>query len=282
MHHTTRAATARLNESEVGRVMELSWDMLLGGLSPSAFFATIVITIFAAFVKGTIGFAMPLIMISSFAAFMPPPLALAALVLPTVVTNCQQAFRQGGGATWTTVLKYRRIISMLMLFTVVSAQFLLVMPTWLLMALLGVPVTAFALSQLTGRQLRLQLRHQRGAEYGFGTVAGLYGGISGVWGPPVVIYLVSVDAEKREAIRVQGVIFLIGSLVLLAAHLQSGVLNAETVGLSTALIVPALLGMWLGFRLQDWLNQDLFRRWTLILLAMTGLNLIRQAIVPFL
>jgi len=259
---------------------EQLWTAVLGGLTPMAFTAAVMVTLFAAFVKGAIGFAMPLIMISAFAAFMPPPLAVAALIFSVVVTNGLQAFRQGGGAVWGTVIKYRRMIAMIVIFIVVSAQFLLVMPTWLLLGLLGLPVTAFALSQLAGHPWRLRLRHQRGAEYALGMIGGLYGGISGVWGPPVIVYLVSINAEKREALRVQGVVFLIGGVVLLSAHLQSGVLNATTLPLSAALVVPALLGMWLGFRLQDRLDQSRFRRWTLILLALTGLNLVRQALAP--
>lgn len=250
----------------------------MGGLSPATFAAALAITLFAGFVKGAIGFAMPLIMISAFAAFMPPPVALAALILPTLVTNLQQAFRQGVGPAWESVVKYRRLIATIVVFIVISAQFVLVIPPWLLLGLLGVPLTAFALVQLAGRDLRLQLRHRRGAEYALGTLGGFYGGIAGVWGPPVIVYLVSIDAEKREMVRVQGVVFLIGVVVLLAAHLQSGVLNARTIPLSAALCLPALVGMWIGFRLQDRLDPLRFRRWTLVLLAITGLNLVRQAV----
>ena len=250
-----------------------------GGLSPVAFGLAVAVTLFAGFVKGAIGFAMPLIMISAFAAFMPPALALAALILPVVVTNSQQAFRQGPRAAWDTTVKYRRMIAMIVLFIVVSAQFVLVIPGWLMLGLLGVPVTAFALVQLLGVDLRLQLKHRKGAEYGLGVMGGLYGGISGVWGPPVIVYLVSVGAEKYERVRVQGVIFLIGGIVLLSAHLQTGVLNALTLPLSLALVVPAALGMWLGFKLQDRLDPLRFRRWTLILLAITGLNLVREAVM---
>ena len=259
--------------------MEQAMAAVSGGLSPAALVAAVAITLFAGFVKGAIGFAMPLIMISAFAAFMPPPLALAALILPVVVTNSQQAFRQGVSAAWATVVKYRRMIAMIVIFIVISAQFVLVIPAWLMLGLLGVPVTAFALVQLAGRDLRIQLRHRNGAEYALGTIGGLYGGISGVWGPPVIVYLVSVGAEKREAVRVQGVIFLIGGVVLLAAHLQSGVINDQTLPLSAALVVPSALGMWLGFRLQDRLDPLRFRRWILILLAITGLNLVREAVM---
>jgi hypothetical protein len=74
------------------------------------------------------------------------------------------------------------------------------------------------------------------------------------------------------------VVFLISAVMLLGAHLASGVLNALTLPVSALMMVPAMAGMWLGFRLQDRLNPARFRRWTLVLLALTGLNLLRRAL----
>ena len=44
------------------------------------------------------------------------------------------------------------------------------------------------------------------------------------------------------------------------------------------MVVPAFVGMRLGFALQDRLDVAQFRRWTLILLVLTGANLIRRAL----
>jgi hypothetical protein len=68
-------------------------------------------------------------------------------------------------------------------------------------------------------------------------------------------------------------------VVLTVAHIGSGVLNAQTAPASALLVIPAMVGMWLGFRAQDRLDAARFRRWTLILLLLTGLNLIRRALV---
>ena len=57
--------------------------------------AALAITFVAGFVKGAVGFAMPLIMISAFTAFLAPDQALAGLILPTLLTNISQAFRAG-------------------------------------------------------------------------------------------------------------------------------------------------------------------------------------------
>ena len=107
---------------------------------------------------------------------------------------------------------------------------------------------------------------------------GLVGGISGIWGPPLVVLLLSLHAPKAEQMRVQGVVFFIGAMVLTAAHLQSGLLNAQTLPFSAALVVPAIVGMGLGYLAHDRLDVTQFRRWTLVLLVLTGLNLVRRAL----
>ena len=57
------------------------------GLDPWQFWAVFAVTTFAGFVKGAIGFAMPLIMASAFASILPAQVALAALILPVLTTN---------------------------------------------------------------------------------------------------------------------------------------------------------------------------------------------------
>ena len=251
----------------------------LGGLDPFHFGLALAITLFAGFVKGAVGFAMPMIMISAFSSFLPPETALAGLILPTVVTNLSQAFRQGTQAAWQTVVTYRRILGATVIFIVISSRFVHVIPQNLFLLLLGLPITAFAVAQLAGVNLALKLEHRARAEWVLGGIGGLYGGISGVWGPPLLVYLLSIGADKLETVRAQGVVFLIGAVVLFFAHLTSGVLNSSTLAFSAALVIPAQIGQLLGTRIQDRLDQSRFRRWTLVLLVLTGLNLARRAVL---
>lgn len=252
-------------------------DLVMGGLAPAAFWAAMAVTAFAGFVKGAVGFAMPMIMISVFSSFLPPEIALAGLILPTLLTNISQAFRQGWRAAWASARLYWRFLIATGAFIVLSAQFARIIPQDLFLLLLGVPITGFAALQLVGRSLAIRLEHRSRAEWLLGVIGGLYGGVSGVWGPPLIVYLLSIGAEKRETVRVQGVVFLIGALVLCAAHLQSGILNAVTLPFSAVLTLPAMVGMTLGYGVQDRLDHTRFRRWTLILLVLTGLNLARRA-----
>ncbi|MBM3613888.1 MAG: sulfite exporter TauE/SafE family protein [Alphaproteobacteria bacterium] len=254
-------------------------DHLIGLGGTPAFWVAVVVTLFAGFVKGAVGFAMPLIMISAFSSFLPPEQALAGLILPTVVTNISQAFRQGPRAAWESAVKYRRFLIATLVFIVISAQFVEVIPQAAFLFLLGVPITLFALAQLTGRKLALRLEHRERAEWVMGVIGGLYGGISGVWGPPLIVYLLSIGAEKLETVRVQGVVFLLGAVVLLGAHLQTGVMAGPNLWFSAAMVVPAVLGQVIGLRVQDRLDQVRFRRWTQALLVLTGANLVWRALM---
>lgn len=247
------------------------------GLEEWQFWGAIVITVFAGFVKGAIGFAMPMIMLSAFGSILPATTALAALILPTLLTNIQQAFRQGPREALVSVRRFRLHIAMVLIFICVSASFAQIIPQPVMYILLGVPIVGFALWQLSGRSMALPVHHRRRAEVATGIVGGLYGGISGIWGPPLIVYLLSIGVEKREQVRIQGVVFLLGAIVLTVAHLISGVLNAQTIPLSLILCIPAFIGMQAGFALQDRLDVVQFRRWTLILLVLTGLNLVRRA-----
>ncbi len=253
----------------------LDWTAV--GLSPQAFLAAAAVTAFAGFVKGTVGFAMPMIMISAFSSFLTPQQALAGLILPTLVTNISQALRQGIPAAVESAVTYRRFVIATLVFLVISARFVNLIPTPVFLLILGVPITLFAGLQLAGRSLALRLEHRTRAEWILGVIGGLYGGISGIWGPPFLVYLLSVGAGREEMIRAQGVVFLLGAVALTLSHLSTGLLSGPNLMFSAALILPALAGQHLGMAVQNRLNAGQFRRWTQILLVLTGLNLVRRA-----
>jgi uncharacterized membrane protein YfcA len=253
-------------------------DIFMAGLPPEAFAAALAITLFAGFVKGAVGFAMPLILVSAFAIFLPKELALAGLILPTLVTNVSQALRQGVAPARATAFTYRRFLIGTVICIAISAPFAEVIPRTVYLLLLGIPITAFAALQLMGRSLAIKLHHRNRAEWALGVVGGLYGGISGIWGPPLLVFLLSTGAEKVTAIRAQGVVFLIGAIALLASHLGTGLANAQSLAFSAALCVPAMIGLYVGYNVQDRLDQQRFRRWTQGLLVLTGLNMVRQAL----
>lgn len=255
------------------RAMETLFPLL----TPSELIVAALIAILAGFVKGVVGFAMPLVFVSGLTTFMSAELALAGLILPTLITNVQQSLRQGAAAL-QSALDFRIFLAMGGLALVLSAQLVRVFPDQVMMAVIGVPVTFFAAVQLAGVRFSLKGRSPA-VEVIAGGIAGGLGGISGIWGPPTVAYLTALGTPKHDQMRVQGVIYGLGAVALLIAHIMSGVVRAETVAFSIAMIPPAYVGVQMGMRVMDRIDQQAFRRVTLLVLLIAGLNLLRRAMI---
>jgi uncharacterized membrane protein YfcA len=235
----------------------------------------------AGLVKGLVGFAMPMVLISGLSTAFPPDQALAMLILPTLVTNVWQALRQGPGEALRSLRKFRIFLGMGAVCMLLSAPLVPILPGAVMLMVLGLPISAYALSSLAGRPPRLPAKPGPRTEAGMGALAGVFGGISGVWGPPTVALLTALETPKQEQVRVQGVVFGLGAVILMLAHLASGVFNTQTAPLSALLVVPSLVGMALGFAVQDRIDQRLFRRLTLFVLLVAGLNLVRRGVMGF-
>lgn len=231
----------------------------------------------AGLAKGAVGFALPMIAISGLGAFLPAETAIALLILPALISNVWQSFRTGVRAAFDSLWRRRITLVTLLPMIALSAQLVPALDDRAIFLILGVGVTAFSAAQLVGFRPPRPKRPAL-AEAGVGVVAGFFGGVAGVWGPPILLYLIALDTPKTEQVRTMGVAFLLGSIILAGGHLASGALNAVTIPLSLAMAAPVLAGMALGLALHDRMNADAFRRATLAVLVLAGLNLLRRAL----
>ena len=247
-------------------------------LSLSVLAACLAVTLVAGVIKGAVGFAMPLVMVSGIGMLLDPQTTVAAIILPIVATNLVQTFRTGIGPAVEAAREHWLYLLLVSLAILAFGQLLPRIDTRTFSLILGIPVTILSLVQLAGWHPHIPAGRERAAEVVAGLLSGALGGLAGTWGPTTVLYLLALKVPKRKSVIVQGVIYGTGSIALLAAHLISGVLNERTAPLSALLLVPGLLGIWFGLRIQDRLDPVRFRRWTLIVLAVAGLNLIRKGL----
>ncbi len=229
--------------------------------------------------KGAVGFALPMIALSGLGAFLPAQTAVAILILPTFASNFWQMLRDGVRPAFRALREYRLILLTLLPTIALSAQLLVALPDAVIFSLLGATILLFSLAQLLGLRLPDPTHAGPATPLAVGLVAGFFGGISGLWGFPVMMYLIARNTLKEDQIRALGLMFVMGATVLLVAHSASGVLDARTAPLSAAGIAPVALGMLLGAALNRRMNQRAFRRATLVVLALSGLNLLRRGLL---
>ncbi len=254
-------------------------DALFTVVSPELLAFAFCITLFAGVVKGAIGFAMPLIMVSGMSILMDPKVVVAGIILPIVMSNLLQVARSGWGAARAALSEYVIYVSIVCVMILITSQFVRLVSPDTMLFWLGVIVVGLCSIQIAGLKLVIPQRHRRIGAVISGFFSGILGGFAGTWGPTTVLYLVAVETPKTKQIVVQGVVYGLGSVMLLLGHLRSGILNADTAPLSAVLLIPAFVGMRLGFMVHDRIDQVMFRKATLWVLLIAGLNLIRKGMM---
>ncbi len=240
---------------------------------------TIGIAIIAGFIKGSSGFAFPMIMLSGLGVLYAPEQAVAYLIFPLFVVNAIQLFQYGVAEAKKIAREYIRISLVMCVFLIIASPLVIILPKAPLYLILGIPITAIAILQLLGWRLRLPPHYKLRAEYITGVAAGVSGGFAGVWAPLIVLYLLSINVSKKEYILAQGMIYTVGSIALIGAHLNTTILNGYTIPTSMSLILPSITGLYLGIKFSNRLNKRSFRKLVLVVLALAGINLIIQGFI---
>ena len=104
--------------------------------------------------------------------------------------------------------------------------------------------------------------------------AGVLGGLSSIWSPPVAMYLLARNVSKAEFIGATGFLFLAGSVPLAIGLSFAGVLTIDTVLHSLMGLTVVLAGFWVGEWLRGHVRPDLFRRIVLWAFLIMGSRLI--------
>jgi uncharacterized membrane protein YfcA len=225
-------------------------------------------------VKGVLGMGLPTVAMGLLGLMMPVAEGAALLVLPALVTNLWQMSR---GGHLRALL--RRLWPMMagVCLGVWLGRGWMATPGGHAMLWLGLSLVAYALAMLAGLRLPPP-RPQREAGLSglIGTLTGLLTAATGVFVLPAVPWLQALGLKKDEMAQALGLSFTVSTLALAVALAGSRHLNADSAAQSLLMLLPAMLGMWLGQNLSDDLSQDGFRACFLGGLLVLGGWLVRQ------
>lgn len=233
------------------------------------------IFLLAGTIKGTLGIGLPVTAVGLLTLVGDARLAVTLAIMPIFVTNVWQVFRTGGIVR--PLKKYWRVAIPMVALLYATALFATSVSTEVFSILLGVVIVVFSVLNLTTPTPEIPQNWDRPAQVVAGTLAGIFGGLTAIWAPPLVIYFLSNRLQKIEFINTIGAMFFVGSIPLMIGYVQNGLLWGQTGLASLALVVPAAIGFLLGERLRNVLPAETFRKLVLIVFLITGLNILRSA-----
>lgn len=166
-----------------------------------------------------------------------------------------------------------RLLPFMALGCTLGVVFLLQLKSDLLLLLMGLFVTAYAIYGLAIKSRPASLSGLWAAP--MGTIGGLFGALFGSGGFLYAIYL-SARLEQNQQVRAtQSALISCSTLVRLALFLIAGVYADSGLLLLAACLLPVMFaGLWLGRRLSTRLSRDAFVRLVTWLVLFSGLALI--------
>lgn len=232
----------------------------------------------AGIIKGLIGIGLPTAAVGMLSQFIDPRVAIALMVFPSLLSNAWQVWRMGdfSGAVRRYWLFLLMLISMILLWSVFVTGSV---PTQTIMLVLGCVICLFSITSLTFRPPHIPARFDKLGQFVSGTASGTLGGLTGIWAPPMVTYLMGRQTEKDEFVRASGVMILIGTIPMIIGFYSNGMLTGALALISVGLIVPSIAGFQIGEAIRARLDADRFRNVVLIIFGILGLNLLRRAFV---
>jgi uncharacterized membrane protein YfcA len=249
---------------------------MFDALTILAIFATFLI---AGTVKGVIGLGLPTVSLALLTVAIDLPHAMVLLLVPSFVTNVWQAAVGGNGLAIV-----RRLWPFLLMATVtvwLGAIALTRVDVSLLSALLGVLLIVYSTVNLGGLRFTISSRKEVWIGPLIGSANGVLTGMTGSFVVPGVLFLQSIGLPRDMLIQAMGVLFTASTLALAFALQGNNFLTIEYGVLSSAALLPAIIGMVVGQRIRQRLSEQWFRRVFFIALLVLGSYIIVSALVGF-
>ncbi len=251
--------------------------MLIGTLysGHAGIIAAVVCSLVAAgLLKGTIGVGMPVVALPLLSLFIDIKSATMLLSMPLVFSNLPQALE--GGKTGRCLMQLMPVFLGMIPGLFLGVRALLALDENVAKIIAGLVLMGVAGVTLLAPKLQIQSRWVLPTGITFGFFGGILGGIAAMAGPLVFIFLLA-KGLRGMAFTKEASLYLVVSSGLLAFLLTaSRQFSWLDVSVSTAAMLPVVLGMYVGRHMRDKIAPETFKKLVLIAVIAAGADLLRH------
>lgn len=249
---------------------ELDLPNLFGSLDPQLILIFAAIFLVAGIIKGFLGIGLPASAMGFLTLYLPPAEAIPLLWLPILVTNILQFTRAPYKREIVSEYAWFAVAIIVSIF--ITALFIADYPAALLTVAIGFAMVIFALNSLFG--FTIPMGTGKPWQIVMGILSGILGGLSSIWSPVVVMYMVATNVPKERFIGAIGFIFLAGAIALGGGQIVAGLITLPVLIKSAVALVIVVIGFRVGEILRGRISQNQFRTVILIAFLIMGIRLI--------
>ena len=227
------------------------------------------------FVKGALGFGLPLIATPIMMFILPLPEIVAILVLPIAIANLYQIWLNR--AHWRILQKFWPLIAASTLIMLIGAPIMVFLDGNFLGILIGLMIFLHALLS----RLPLSLLQAPSLNPGTmqkmivpaGVVSGLFGSLTSMYSFPSLQLMLMMRVPKDDLNLLLGAFLSLGYIALWIGILKTGFPVGNNLTLSALMMIPAVAGQQVGHIARRNISEAAFRHFVHFALACAGLML---------
>jgi uncharacterized protein len=220
----------------------------------------------ASFTQGITGFGFALIAVPLLSLFIPEIRNITPIiVIYSLLTNIIILYKSRHS------IDFKKIIPLVIfgiIATPIGTFMLLYVKVKTLKIVIGLVITTTAFAMI--KNFKIKVKNEK-VSYGIvGLLSGLLNGSTGLSGPPVVLFLTNQDTDKevfRSNLSFYGIATNIFAIIL---FIVEGIINISVVKFTISYFPALLIGVFAGIRISTKINEIIFRKLTIYLIAILG------------
>jgi hypothetical protein len=209
------------------------------------------------------------------ALFMTVPQALTVLTIPILVTNLWQALQ--GGHFKALFQRFWPLATMLAVGIGLGTQALVLFDQKIIYLVMGLVVLVQPLMRMLKPDFTFSQKAQKVIGPAFAGASGIIGGMTGFFGPLLLVYLATLGLNKDHFTAAVAMMFVVGGLSLSLFLAQLGFMKGPELNVSMATLLPALGGIYAGQLIRSRINQKQFEKGLAFFLLLLGISLLIKA-----
>lgn len=224
-----------------------------------------------AIIKGAVGIGMSMFSVPIIAFFLPPTTAMILLCVPVLITNVlQMQIKKGIGS-----FRFLPMFIALILGIIIGCNLILEINLSMISQIIAISIIFAAIINLFGINIKyINPNLERKLTIPLGFFSGIIGGLSSMYSPYILAYLVSINLEKEVLIRTMATMYFIGSIFIFPIWIYNGLGTLSDLIWSGLLLLPAILGQKIGTSIRSRISNESFKKIILYTLMIIGTSLL--------
>lgn len=227
-------------------------------------------------IKGLLGIGTPLLTVPMMALVLPVHHAVVIMAFPVVVANLWQVY--DADQPVATIKRFWPAFVALLIGTWVGVKVLTGIDEKTLLFVVGTLVICFTLVQASPGKITIPSAMEKPAGAAFCGISGVIGGLSSMFGPMLILYLVSLATlDKNRFVNTISFLYIGAVVPWVIIMIMVGVLDGRLAIMSALAVVPLAIGLAAGRVLRKRVEETIFHRLVLGVLIVSGISMIWRA-----